>query len=33
LLADRKIHLTDEKVVRSYVEDLREALAGSPLAG
>ena len=32
LVADRRIHLADEKVVRSYVEDLREVLAGSPLA-
>ena len=32
LLAERKIQLADEKVVRSYVEDLREVLAGSPLA-
>lgn len=31
LLAERKIQLADEKVVRSYVEDLREVLTNSPL--
>jgi len=31
LLTERKIQLADEKVVRSYVEDLREVLTNSPL--
>jgi hypothetical protein len=31
MLTERRIQLADEKVVRSYVEDLRQVLANSPL--